>query len=272
MEYIEFIITVDGNGYKTTKSFPTESLTEILATEDSVTLFFNAVTANLSGDISVYKYYYGTRIVLTRSGEGSMILAGLNNLLAKAYSSDVKFPTVINLTQLANTIDVYDIVGSIGYPLPSGGYYGSFYDTTTQTNAGATAANPITYNSTDLSYGVSITSNSHIAIANQGIYNIQFSAQVAKTDSGRDFFQLWLSKNGTNIPDTTTSLYLDGNDAKTVAAWNFVVGASASDFFELYWHSIDTDVSLFSEGATANPPRPAIPSVILTVTWVGNPV
>ena len=272
MEYIEFIITVDGDGYKTTKSFPTESLTEILATEDSVTLFFNAVTANLSGDISVYKYYYGTRIVLTRSGEGSMILAGLNNLLSKAYSSDVKFPTVINLTQLANTIDVYDIVGSIGYPLPSGGYYGSFYDTTNQTNAGATAANAITYNSTDLSYGISITSNSRISIANQGIYNIQFSSQIAKTDSGRDFVDVWLSKNGTPVPDTNTLLYLDGNDAKIVAAWNFVVGASAGDYFQLYWSSLDTDVLLLYRGATTDPIRPAVPSVILTVTWVGNPV
>lgn len=146
--------------------------------------------------------------------------------------------------------------------------YLAAYSTQDQTNAGATAANVMTYNVTDISRGVSIVSNSRITIAKAGIYNIQFSAQFQKSDGGDDTVQIWLSKGGTNVANTTTEITLVGNNGKFVAAWNFVVQAQAGDYYELYWHSADTAVSIDYQAAASSPARPAIPSIILTVTQV----
>lgn len=271
MEYVQFILNTNASGQNTTQSFPLEAISEIYSTEDAVVIFFDAISATLTGEINRRKHYYGTRITLFKTGNGNNMLSGLLNVLSKAYWSDAVFPTIINLTQIANTITVEDIVGS-SYPVGGTGaflYVGSFYDTTTQVNAGVTAANYMNLNTTTITYGVYVTGGSRITVQNPGIYNIQFSAQVDKTDSGIDYVDVWLSKNGTNVPDSNTSLYLPGNNAKTVASWNFVVPASANDYFQLVWSSTDIDMLLYYQGATTDPVRPAIPSVIASVTWAG---
>jgi hypothetical protein len=147
-------------------------------------------------------------------------------------------------------------------------YYGSFYSTQDQTNAGATSVNKMTLNTTDLSNGVTVVSNSRITIANPGVYNIAFSVQLEKTDSGDDAVQIWLQKGGVNVANTATEVTIVGNNGKFVAAWNFFVQAAAGDYYELCWHSADTAVSLQAQGTASNPTRPAIPSVIVTVNQV----
>ena len=147
-------------------------------------------------------------------------------------------------------------------------WYGSFYSTQDQTNAGATSVNKMTLNTTDLSNGVSIVSNSRITIANAGVYNIQFSAQLDKTDAGDDKVEIWLCKNGNNIANTNTETTLNGNNGKHVAAWNWFVQAAAGDYFEICWNAADTSVFLNSVVAASNPTRPAIPSVIVTVNQI----
>ena len=157
---------------------------------------------------------------------------------------------------------------SIGVQVGPQEYYGSFYSTVDQSNGGATVANKMTYNTTDFSNGVSIVSNSRITMANAGVYNIQFSAQLDKTDSGDDTVQIWLQKNGSNIANSNTETTLTGNAGKHVAAWNWFVNAAAGDYFEICWHSSDTAVFLNYIAAASSPSRPAIPSVILTVNKV----
>lgn len=158
---------------------------------------------------------------------------------------------------------------SIGVQVGPQSYYLSAYSTQDQTNAGATSVNKMTYNVTDINNGVSIVSSSRITIANAGVYNIQFSAQFDKTDSGDDTVQIWLQKNGSNIANSNTEMTLTGNNGKHVAAWNFFVNAAASDYFEICWHSSDTAVFINYIAAATTPTRPAIPSVILTVNKVG---
>jgi len=150
--------------------------------------------------------------------------------------------------------------------LPS--YYLSAYDTTDQTNAGATAANIITYNTTDFSSGISIVSNSQITISNSGKYNIQFSAQFQKSSGGEDTVDIWFKKNGSNVADSNTRLTLSGNPGYIVAAWNFLVDASGGDYYELAWSSSDTTMELHHDSAGINPTRPAIPSIILSVVSI----
>jgi len=145
-------------------------------------------------------------------------------------------------------------------------YFGSFYDTTDQLNS--VQVNKMKLNTTDISSGVSIVSNSRVTIANAGVYNIQFSAQFDKTDSGIDAVEVWLSKNGNNIANSNTELTLAGNNAKIVAGWNWFVNAAAGDYFELCWYSADAAVFINAISAGTNPTRPAIPSLILTVNQI----
>jgi hypothetical protein len=78
--------------------------------------------------------------------------------------------------------------------------YGSFYDTTTQTAAVINTAYGITFNTTDLSYGVTVGSpTSRIYIDRPNVYNVQFSAQVDKTAGGVGLVWIWLRKNGTTF-------------------------------------------------------------------------
>ena len=141
-------------------------------------------------------------------------------------------------------------------------------DTQDQTNAGATSVNLMKFRTTDISRDISIASDSRITMAKAGIYNIQFSAQFDKGDSGDDTVQIWLRKNGNNVANSNTEMTLTGNAGKHVAAWNFVVQASAGDYYEIAWHSADTEVFINYIAAASTPTRPAIPSVILTVTQV----
>jgi collagen type VII alpha len=147
-------------------------------------------------------------------------------------------------------------------------YSGSFFDTTTQTNAGATAANLITINSTDFSNGVSIQNGSEITIANTGTYDIQFSIQFEKQSGGDDTVNLWLSKNGTNVQDSNTKITFAGNPGFAVAAWNFLVQATSGDYYELYWSSDDTTMTVHADNGGTDPARPDIPSVIISVAQV----
>ena len=151
------------------------------------------------------------------------------------------------------------------------GSYGSFYDTTTQTNPVANIARSMSFNSTDITNGVSISGstspfNTYIKTTNAGVYDIQFSAQVDKTDGGTDDIVIWLRKNGIDLTDTATTLTLPTNNSKVVAAWNWFVISAANDYYQIIWRSADTDLRLLAEPISVD--HPGIPSVIATVNRV----
>jgi hypothetical protein len=143
--------------------------------------------------------------------------------------------------------------------------YGSFYDTTTQTAAAINTAYAMTFNTTDLSFGVTRGSpTSRIYVDRPNVYNIQFSAQLDKTSGGTGLVWIWLRKNGVDVPDSTGFVRLQGNSAELLAAWNYLTQLNAGDYIELMWEVDDTSVQILYESATAV--HPATPSVILTVS------
>ena len=146
------------------------------------------------------------------------------------------------------------------------GYYGNFFDTTTQTAVGINTYQAIRLNTTDLSNQVSIANSSHIVVANSGVYNIQFSLQIDKTNATGAHIYIWLMKNGVNVPNSATEVAVQGTLSETVAAWNFVVSSNANDYYELVWSTTDSTIRL--KAVSASGVVPAIPSVILTVVSV----
>lgn len=143
--------------------------------------------------------------------------------------------------------------------------YGSFYDTTTQTAAAINTAYAMTFNTTDLSYGVTRGSpTSRIYVDRPNVYNIQFSAQLDKTTGGVGLVWIWLRKNGVDVPDSAGQVRVQGNNAELLAAWNYLTQLNAGDYIELMWEVDDISVQILYDPATAV--HPAVPSVILTVT------
>jgi hypothetical protein len=150
------------------------------------------------------------------------------------------------------------------------GSYGSFYDTTTQTNPVGNIPRSMSLNTTAITNGVSVSGstnpfNTYIKTETAGVYNIQFSAQIDKTDSGEDNIDIWLRKNGIDLIDTATSLTLPKNNNKLVAAWNWFVSSATNDYYQIIWSSADTSMRLFAQPQDGHP---GIPSVIVTANRI----
>jgi hypothetical protein len=137
--------------------------------------------------------------------------------------------------------------------------------------ASINVASTMSFSSTDLSNGVSISGsfNDKLKFTNAGVYNVQFSAQLDKGNGGATDCNpyIWIAKNGTDIPATSTSVSLTGGVSyATVAAWNWFVSVSAGDYIQLKWSSDVTNVRLHYEPTPTV--GPAVPSIILTANRV----
>jgi hypothetical protein len=171
------------------------------------------------------------------------------------------------MEQFNNVLRLYfnQVSNRINAPTP----HASYFDTTTQTNPVANTVNLFTFNSVVSDYEVTRgTPTSKIYVANTGVYNFQFSAQLDKSGGSASAVYIWPRINGVNVPDSNTKIVIDGPNNEIVAAWNFVLVMEANDYFELAWEAADTAVIIPYVAATNN--RPAIPSVILSVVWVSN--
>jgi len=169
------------------------------------------------------------------------------------------------------TNDVAGLKDADGSEIMIPRFYGMFQDNNTQTNAGATSANVMNFRATSFSKGVSIASNTRITMANDSVYNIQFSSQFSRAGgTGFSTVDIWFRKNGVNIDQSNTQQNVPQSGGKAVAAWNLLVSASAGDYYEICWASSDTSLEMWYGAAGTNPTRPEIPSVILTVTQVGG--
>jgi hypothetical protein len=169
--------------------------------------------------------------------------------------------------QFNNVLRLYfnQVSNRINAPVP----HASYFDTTTQTNPVADAVNLFRYNSVVSDYEVTRgTPTSKIFVANTGVYNFQFSAQLDKTGGSASAVYIWPRINGVNVPDSATKIVINGPNDEIVPAWNFVLVLEARDYFELAWQAADTAVVVPYVAATGN--IPAIPSIILTVSWVSN--
>jgi len=176
------------------------------------------------------------------------------------------------LRQYFNTIDNFTQPFSSTY---GGAYlqfpYGEFHDTTTQTQSATSTAKAITFNTTDYSNSVSVgTPTSRIVTSIAGYYNFQFSLQLDKASGAAASIWLWPKINGVNVTASASKVSIQGTTAETVPSWNFVLPMQANDYFELYWLTDDTNVQIKYEAGFGTTPNdvPAIPSVILTATFV----
>jgi hypothetical protein len=187
--------------------------------------------------------------------------------------------------QFANTLRLYFTqLSSLLQNLAGtkGGYhlsfpFGAFHSNDTQTAASTTTAYSVTFDTTDYSNGVKLVDTTKFVVDRTGVYNFQFSAQLSNDDNQSQDIDMWFRKNGVDIPDSNTRFGMPahksaGNPSYVVAALNFIVQLNAGDYLELVWSSTDTQTLLQYSAAGSSPTRPAIPSVIASMTFVSAPL
>jgi hypothetical protein len=153
--------------------------------------------------------------------------------------------------------------------------YGAFQDSTDQVAANTTTAYAVTFNTTDFSNGVTIASSSRITVADAGIWNLQFSIQFTNTTNASQDVDVWFRVNGTNAANSNSRFGFAprkgvGDPFHIIAAMNYFLSLNATDYVEIMWRPTDTGVSIEQYAAGTSPTRPAVPSAIVTMTFVSN--
>jgi hypothetical protein len=156
------------------------------------------------------------------------------------------------------------------------GYWGSFWDETSQVAALANTAYSIKLRQIDTaSRGTKIISDTRLTIDHPGIYSITFSIQFSNTDSSIHDTNVWLRKNGGDVPASDSRFSVTSKhgsvDGNVIGCVNFVLGLTTNDYLELIWATSNVAAYILAENAQTSPfAHPSIPGVICTVVQVAS--
>ena len=214
--------------------------------------------------------------VLSSSNAGSLVnfSSGTQNVW-NDYPAEYAIYASNNASQASGQSLISSGVGTPptwGNPVaPSGspGYYGQFYDTTTQTASSSTVDYLVGCATTSISNGVSVSSG-RITVANAGIYNFQFSLQLANTTSTISTASVWVRYNGVDVANSASAVGVPIKHGSVnglmLLALNQVFNMAAGDYIELWWQSDVAGVTIATIPSTSGPTVPQSPAVIYTMT------
>jgi hypothetical protein len=151
--------------------------------------------------------------------------------------------------------------------------YGEFTRNTSQTAPVAMTPATIEYDTTEESSGIYLSNNSRLNVRNAGVYNVQFSIQLASNDNALQYADVWFRKNGVDIPRSGTRIDIPirkaaGDPSHAVSTVNIFVNLAAGDYVEVAGLVSATTVTLVSYAATTSPVRPVIPAAIVTMQYI----
>ena len=155
------------------------------------------------------------------------------------------------------------------------GYWGSFWDSTSQTATANTPTSILLRTSDTGSRGISIVSNSRITFDHAGIYSLTFSIQFSNTDNSIHDTNIWLRKNGVDVPASDSRFSVIARhgsvDGNVIGCVNFVLGVTTNDYLELIWATSNVAAYIHAEAAQTSPfAHPSIPGIICTVVQVAS--
>ena len=155
------------------------------------------------------------------------------------------------------------------------GYWGSFWDSTSQTATANTPTSILLRTSDTGSRGISIVSNSRITFDHAGIYSLTFSIQFSNTDNSIHDINVWLRKNGVDVPASDSRFSVIARhgsvDGNVIGCVNFVLGVTTNDYLELIWATSNVAAYIHAEAAQTSPfAHPSIPGIICTVVQVAS--
>jgi len=146
--------------------------------------------------------------------------------------------------------------------------YGTFITTSSQSIAqnAATVVSSWQEEDTNRSY----LDGTKLYVQETGDYFFQFSAVFAKTNASAGEADIWIRKNGTDVPNSNTTIHLSGSNAEVTVTVGFVLDLDAGDYLELVASTPSTNVQLVYHSVGSTPTRPAVPGVIATINLIGK--
>ena len=143
----------------------------------------------------------------------------------------------------------------------------TFFDTTTQTNGGATTANQVLINSTQAANGFTLGANNNIIVENAATYFFNMSLQLAFTGGSSNYnVTVWYTIDDVIVPNsaftfTTSSTQND----QTLAIISDTISLTSGQSIKFYWWSQATGMRVLATAAGSNPTRPLSPSVNVNI-------
>lgn len=209
----------------------------------------------------------GSNMTFTDVGTGS-VFTNMRSITSPTTTLDIS--GCRTLTNSASTLDISGVSTINGRPVYINGAWISH---TTQLQPAASTPTPITFQFTDVSNGIFLVGaapDSRIRVSKTGVYEFIFSAQLDKTNGGADTCDIWLRKNGTDIPFSASQFSVQGTQGETVPCVDFFLDLSANDYIEVVFASTEGSMGItaFPQWTVAggNPyNRPAVPSIIATM-------
>jgi hypothetical protein len=153
--------------------------------------------------------------------------------------------------------------------------YLAVQDDTDQAATTTTAANIMSFSTTDYALGASLVDNTKLKVDYSGLYNIQFSTQFVNTVNDSEFIDVWFLKNGTNVPASNSKFGIpqrksSGDPSHMIGALNFFIALQKDDYVQLAWRPSNIGVSIEHFATATTPTRPATPSIIATVSYLSS--
>ena len=151
--------------------------------------------------------------------------------------------------------------------------HGAFSSSVDQTGS-ITTGTAMTFNATDITDGVTLVSGSQLTVPVDGVYNVQFSAQLENVENAQQDATIWFRVNGADVTNSATQITVPARKSANVygyavAAWNIFLDLTAGDYVEIFWLPTIATLTIQALPASTTPAYPAIPSVIATVNQVG---
>jgi len=146
-------------------------------------------------------------------------------------------------------------------------YSATFFDTTTQTNGGATVANQVLIGSTQASDGFTLGPDNRINVINAGVYFLSANLQLAFTGGASNYnVTVWYTVNDVIVPNSAFTFTTTGaqND-QTLATITDTTALTAGQYIKFYWWSQATGMKLLATAAGTTPTRPLSPSVNVSI-------
>ena len=158
--------------------------------------------------------------------------------------------------------------------------YGQFQSNVNQTAAAIDTAYPVTYTQSDFLDGVVLSSGSRLTVPATGVYNVTFSLQFKNTTAGAEDIDIWMRKNGTDIPDTNSRFSIvarkgAGSPSHLIVTTSVMVDLLANDYIQVMWHVTNVNVTMEQFPAVTavpgtTPAIPSTPSAIVQVAFVSD--
>lgn len=151
--------------------------------------------------------------------------------------------------------------------------HGAWQDTTTQTGS-ITAGTPFTFNTADVTDGVTLVSGSRLTVPVTGVYNIQWSGQFQNVENDIEGVHVWLRIDGVDVPGSAGDISLAARKsatifARTIIGWNYFLSLTAGQYVQIVWIPSVASITCPAYPASTTPAYPSTASVIVTVNQVG---